>query len=703
MPNTVPLQRSKETHTNLNSQEKQNQQWNITNDYNRTLSSHFDFVHEDAGVAHTTHCDSNQEVSENKNNESMEYAAVDENANILQKLIQIHHQQMNIMKVDALQEEQENEYDMEQIERQTHEIINQHMEHTNYIKSDSSANDSTNHRSSFTFDLMLHSNQKFINELSSQLFQNHLKILLQYNESNNDDNDTNKSDFLKQKSQVENIKIMTHNLSLILLSCEKPFQSLYLLVTLFHYWIESNDDIVGNCATSTTDATLDFDDFEDNTTKSGDSNNVQGISSSNHSNCVNGTNSHSYNQMRKDTPDEDSHLHCIDCRIAFLILDGIASLYKGDITGIANPLFPAPLFSLNKSNTSTEDLGTNTSSIELLTVNNVFQWIETHIEKYTINDKSPNYNQNEKYIHEIKFRLHLYKSRIFFLPKSESFFSKHKNDPNLKMRQCKKEMKSAMEIFQHKLRLGPSSYNIRGRTNTPDTNSGSNTSLISEDTQPSSVDHQQQFTQGPFNLDVQNQHALYLKANLEYLKNNPKKSLILCNEARLAGDRHRDHITSKFQKKNHRVKSNNAEFNDITYENKSTDEESISLSLKNLDSAIHFSNLGCVLQSTGRLHMALHYYKKALHVLDTFVSAPSNNANYRHHSHIHKNIFITPDGMARRIPFSDVLHNTAICALQLKNWKISYECMGKCVTSSPNVFARRARCWLRMAESCIGK
>ena len=345
------------------------------------------------------------------------------------------------------------------------------------------------------------------------------------------------------------------------------------------------------------------------------------------------------------------------------------------------------------------------TSIESLTVDDFFHWIESHVDRYSNSnndtsspadsqnqqDQSNSHKESDEYTNEIKFRLHLYKARILFLSSQSSSSQKNqKQKQDVTMRLSKKEMKSAMEIFQHKLRFG--SNGSAGGDPTNDSMTGSiGSASDGPSTDATTTNDDAFYSQGTLKLEKQNQSALYLKANLEYLKQNYKKSLVLCNEARLAGDRHREQISSIQALEEHPIPNTTKQEED-------------------LDTAIHFSNLGNVLQSTGRLHMAMLYYQKALNLVNKLSSTSySNDKNSKKNkkNSSPKNsplakFCLTQDGMVRTIPAHDILHNTAICALQLQNWKTAYECMGKCVRFSPNIFAKRPRCWLRIAECCIG-
>ena len=96
---------------------------------------------------------------------------------------------------------------------------------------------------------------------------------------------------------------------------------------------------------------------------------------------------------------------------------------------------------------------------------------------------------------------------------------------------------------------------------------------------------------------------------------------------------------------------------------------------------VHANNLAVVYGTSGKRHLALHTAAKALR-------AP-NGAIFR------------SDGTARSVHTFAILHNSAIYALQGRNYRSAYECLATCVQRSP-VYFHRPRCWLRMAEACIG-
>lgn len=171
---------------------------------------------------------------------------------------------------------------------------------------------------------------------------------------------------------------------------------------------------------------------------------------------------------------------------------------------------------------------------------------------------------------------------------------------------------------------------------------GSVVSSANSEEMSTSTPHHEHQQQPPSSVVLQkhNQSALSLKANSEQLKGNTKKSLILCSEA---------HAAAAF---------------DSCYE------------------AIHANNLAIVYETNGKRHLALHALAKSLR-------AKTDSMSF----HL--------DGTARPDQTLFILYNSAMCALQARNYFPAYECMATCVARS-EIFHNRPRCWLRMAEACVG-
>ena len=99
--------------------------------------------------------------------------------------------------------------------------------------------------------------------------------------------------------------------------------------------------------------------------------------------------------------------------------------------------------------------------------------------------------------------------------------------------------------------------------------------------------------------------------------------------------------------------------------------------------SIHSNNLAVVYASCQKRHLAMHSSARAIR--GTSVARVFRS-----------------DGTALPDPTLTVFHNAAIVALEGRNFVSAYECMANCVQSSKE-YADRPRCWLRMAEACIGK
>ena len=223
---------------------------------------------------------------------------------------------------------------------------------------------------------------------------------------------------------------------------------------------------------------------------------------------------------------------------------------------------------------------------------------------------------------QLKFLISLYKSRLDL---SQLEDGKH-SDANI--RSARKELKSSMEVFQHRL-----------RTSFGDTVSVVSSTNSEENSTTTNNQDQQQALQSIV-LQKHHQAALTLKAHLEQLKANTKKSLILCSEALNA--------TQTFEE----------------YE------------------AIHCNNLAVIYETNNKRQLALHALAKVL-------SRSQNGPNFY------------SDGTVRPYCTLPLLYNSAICALNTGNFASAYECMATCIVQSEH-FQRQPRCWLRLAEACIG-
>lgn len=187
---------------------------------------------------------------------------------------------------------------------------------------------------------------------------------------------------------------------------------------------------------------------------------------------------------------------------------------------------------------------------------------------------------------QLKFLLPVFKSRLAVQEYSDG---KHADS---QIRSARKDLKAAMEVFQHKLRVEPA--------NSTATADSSEEALLNQQQQPPSS----------VVLQKLNSAALSLKAHLEQLKGNTKKSLILCSE-------------------------------------------SVSTVVGDQNSAVSSNNLGCLYETNNRRHLALYTLSKSLREL--------------------KSEF-TSDGTCVPDYSVAVLHNVGMCALRACSFEAAYEC-----------------------------
>lgn len=224
-----------------------------------------------------------------------------------------------------------------------------------------------------------------------------------------------------------------------------------------------------------------------------------------------------------------------------------------------------------------------------------------------------NVDQNARaMVHNIVvFRLHLYKCRVLtLLGQSKS---------------AKKEIRSALEIFQRELRpiadeiANGSAQNLlkRARALLP---------LAS--------------------LERQNCMALYLKANLEYLRQNYKKALkvlISCHRAETGGG-HRLHEP---------------------------------------EGDCYYNNLGCIYMKMSRYHVASLFFQRALHEM----SPSSANAMPE----------VEPDGQLNHKFTGEILYNAGLSLLMSQKPLEAFHAF----ESAASLYRFRPHFWIRLAECCI--
>ncbi|KAL3809530.1 hypothetical protein ACHAXA_001261, partial [Cyclostephanos tholiformis] len=207
---------------------------------------------------------------------------------------------------------------------------------------------------------------------------------------------------------------------------------------------------------------------------------------------------------------------------------------------------------------------------------------------------------------------------------------------------------------------------------------------------------------GTTDLRMRHESVLYLKANLEYLRGNTTKSLKLCAEARSAGrkglaiGRPDSSSAETFLDLDGAPGGDDAFTNDapnmiaddkIVVEAPS-DPNNESQAAIYYGDALYYNNLALLHQTEGRFHLALWYYTQALYYIERARGPSSCN--------------FWSNGVVRPDVTAEILNNNSLCAYQAQEFLAAYSSMARCVRMSPSVFGMRARCWLRLAQSCIG-
>lgn len=326
----------------------------------------------------------------------------------------------------------------------------------------------------------------------------------------------------------------------------------------------------------------------------------------------------------------EERLDDMKCKICFLLIDCILSLFQ-------------------------------TNRVE-----EVLEWLDQFISK--------NYSEGMETITEMKFRFHCYKARYLFIESN----STNLNDLDRLTRIARKELKNAMEIYHNELaskvidRDKQSTIKTDGQDGTASVQDSVADTIGSAPNDPNrdviTLTHSTMLNGGVLNdtrsptesrpSDALNRHALYLKADLEILKGNTKKSLKLCSEAEIHIDKQNE--------------------DDVT--------EDSSLYLQ---AVLHNNNIAVVHQAAGHIYLAMHYYSHAIE----FMEKANSKA---------QDISFESDGTIKQIPVAQIFHNAAVCAQHVHNFTSAYECMTRCIEASPDVFAQIPSTWLLLGESCIG-
>ena len=189
------------------------------------------------------------------------------------------------------------------------------------------------------------------------------------------------------------------------------------------------------------------------------------------------------------------------------------------------------------------------------------------------------------------------------------------------------------------------------------------------------------------------------------MKGNAKKSLKLCQEAQNSGKKQREHVgnppssypsngaattTTATGTTATSTLSSSSTSTTTTTTTPSLDKSDMeSQRMSDLQAAMYYNNLAMIQQVSGKVNLALHYYACSISHLER-VERQSTAG-------------VETDGTASQVPTCQVLYNAALCAQQATKYVVAYECLTRCVNCSPNVFCKDPRCWLHLAENCIGK
>ncbi|KAH9155746.1 hypothetical protein AeRB84_002312 [Aphanomyces euteiches] len=202
---------------------------------------------------------------------------------------------------------------------------------------------------------------------------------------------------------------------------------------------------------------------------------------------------------------------------------------------------------------------------------------------------------------EFKFRLHLYKAKLALL---------HDN-----LKNAKKEVKTAMEIFQKE---------IKSKEKPGDT-----INAVAVPIGVGSIFHPP--------LSVQNSSALFLKANMEYLRRNFKKCIKLV----------------------------------------------ASCKRQSVDEPIFLNNLGCIHNQMGHHQAAQSYFAKALEATSPRPK-PGSKATEPSSS---------PLSTSTQ---AEILYNNGLQLLVLKKYALAF----RCLHAASKMFFNRPKLWLRLGECC---
>jgi len=221
---------------------------------------------------------------------------------------------------------------------------------------------------------------------------------------------------------------------------------------------------------------------------------------------------------------------------------------------------------------------------------------------------------------EIAFRMHLYKAKCALLQQNH--------------RTSRKELKSALELYQRELREGHSKDLVN------DASSGNRSELLAALLPLPRAEHA-------------NATALFLKANSEYLRSNYRKVLKLLDAA-----------------------SQGANEEQNSHPNPSASDRDSSTILTPTMRAMFLNNMGCLHLKMHRQRVALHYFQKALSELEA--TNPASNA-------LDLEVF----------PNEDILYNTGLQLLLVGKPReafVALRASATLFTHRPRLWIRLAEC-----------
>jgi len=355
--------------------------------------------------------------------------------------------------------------------------------------------------------------------------------------------------------------------------------------------------------------------------------------------------------------------------LAFLAVDCVLGRHRGDALGLSPVLLEE----------EDDDGGEESGEEQQLTVDRVLQFAEKCTAQLHGGGGDSAADDDE-----LTFRASVYRSRVLLAKQSARNGGV---DSDRMTRMARKDLKGAMETYNHKLvpKAAQGAAGAGGGTGTGGGSVGSGGDASGGPLDRSdpgllpdaSADPRVQRT-----LDAQNQYALSLKAHLECLKDNGKKAVKLAAEARHAGERRRARPGAGIEGG---AGGDNADAS-------ADDADAVAI-----DDAQHLNNLALLHQTEGKNHAALHYYSRALSSLEGISHTANTGGNDGSAS-----VPFESDGTALPNPLPSILHNAALCAFAVRNYVTSYECMARAVRLDPAAYGSRARCHLRMAEACLG-